>query len=272
MHLDEDEDRDDPPRWLPRPVVPEFHVEGFDGPLDLLLDLAERQRLDLGVLSIVDLAAQFVEEAERLARTTPLMQRADWVIWIARLVFLRSRRLFATQAEKQLAEKEARRTVGQIEGLLEMRAAADWLEARPQLGISVFARGGPRADSSVSARQVTYFSLMEACLGTLEHELARVETSVPIYRIDVPSYWRVTDALILMREKIRNGTFRNIWEECIPPMDLNGPNKTIARRAAVAAIFVAGLELVRQKEALIENVSFPSCDLRVLTITGISVR
>ena len=129
MHLDEDEDWGDPPRRLPRPVVPEFHVEGFDGPLDLLLDLAERQRLDLGILSIADLAAQFVDEAERLAQTTPLMQRADWVIWIARLVFLRSRLLFATQAEKQLAENEARRTVGQIEGLLQMRAAADWLEA-----------------------------------------------------------------------------------------------------------------------------------------------
>ncbi len=89
MLPDEDDDWGDPPRRLPRPAVPEFHVEGFDGPLDLLLDLAERQRLDLGVLSIADLAAQFVAEAERLAQTTPLMQRADWVIWIARLVFLR---------------------------------------------------------------------------------------------------------------------------------------------------------------------------------------
>lgn len=186
MPPDEDEDWGDPPRRLPRPAVPEFHVEGFDGPLDLLLDLAERQRLDLGILSIADLAAQFVDEAERLAQTTPLMQRADWVIWIARLVFLRSRLLFATQAEKQVAESEARRTADQIEGLLQMRAAADWLEARPQLGVSVFTRGGTDVDRSVSVRKGTYFSLMEACLGALERELARVETSVPIYRIDMP--------------------------------------------------------------------------------------
>ncbi|GAO01100.1 chromosome segregation and condensation protein ScpA [Komagataeibacter xylinus NBRC 13693] len=257
MPPDEEEDWGDPPRRLPRPVVPEFHVEGFDGPLDLLLDLAERQRLDLGVLSIADLAAQFVAEAERLAGTTPLMQRADWVIWIARLVFLRSRRLFATQAEKQLAEKEARRTVGQIEGILEMRAAADWLVARPQFGVSVFARGGTDVDRSVSVRQGTYFSLMEACLNVLEQELSRVETSVPVYRINVPAYWRVTDALALVREKIANGTFRNIWEECMPPMDLSGPDRTIDRRAAVAATFVAGLELVRQGDASIDTVVFP---------------
>ena len=256
MHLDEDEDWGDQPRRLPRPVVPEFHVEGFDGPLDLLLDLAERQRLDLGVLSIADLAAQFVAEAERLARTTPLMRRADWVIWIARLVFLRSRRLFATQAEKQLAEKEARRTVGQIEGLLEMRAAADWLEARPQLGVSVFARGRAAVENGVCGRQGTYFSLMEACLAALERELAQVETSVPIYRVDVPSYWRVTDALVLMREKIRNGTFRSIWD-CVPTMASTEPEGTIGRRADVAATFVAGLELVRLGKLSIEQVGFP---------------
>ncbi|MBL7241319.1 ScpA family protein [Komagataeibacter rhaeticus] len=256
MLPDEEEDWGDPPRRRPRPAVPEFHVEGFDGPLDLLLDLAERQRLDLGVLSIADLAAQFVAEAERLACTTPLMQRADWVIWIARLVFLRSRLLFATQAEKQLAENEARRTVGQIEGLLEMRVAADWLEARPQLGVSVFARGGTDVDRSVSARQGTYFSLMEACLSVLERELAQVETSVSIYRIEVPSYWRVTDALVLMREKIRNGTFRSIWE-CVPAMASTEHQGNIGRRTAVAATFVAGLELVRQGDASIDMVKFP---------------
>lgn len=256
MLPDEEEDWGDPPRRLPRPVVPEFHVEGFDGPLDLLLDLAERQRLDLGVLSIADLAAQFVAEAERLARMTPLMQRADWVIWIARLVFLRSRLLFATQAEKQLADSEARRTVNQIEELLQMRAATDWLEARPQLGVSVFTRGGTDADRSVSARQGTYFSLMEACLGALERELAQVETSVPIYRVDVPSYWRVTDALVLMREKIRNGTFRIIWD-CVPAMASTEPEGTIGRRAVVAATFVAGLELVQQGDVSIDTVVFP---------------
>ncbi|WP_039733389.1 aromatic-ring-hydroxylating dioxygenase, partial [Komagataeibacter intermedius] len=201
MLPDEDEAWGDPPRRLPRPVVPEFHVEGFDGPLDLLLDLAERQRLDLGVLSIADLADQFVDEAERLAQTTPLMQRADWVIWIARLVFLRSRLLFATQAEKHAAENEVRRTVDQIDELLRMRAAADWLEATPQFGVSVFARGKAVVESGISGRQGTYFSLMEACLGVLERELVRVETYVPVYRINLPAYWRVTDALALVRKK-----------------------------------------------------------------------
>ena len=256
MLPDKDEDWGDQPRRLPRPAVPEFHVEGFDGPLDLLLDLAERQRLDLGILSIADLAAQFVDEAERLAQTTPLMQRADWVIWIARLVFLRSRLLFAAHVEKQATENEARRIADQLDGLLQMRAAADWLEARPQLGVSVFAQGGTDANGSVSVQQGTYFSLMEACLGALERELAQVETSVPIYRIDVPSYWRVTDALAFIRAKMRNGAFRSIWD-CVPAMASTEPEGTIGRRTAVAATFVAGLELVRQGDASIDMVKFP---------------
>ncbi|KON63326.1 segregation and condensation protein A [Komagataeibacter europaeus] len=256
MSPDEDEDWGDPPRRLPRPVVPEFHVEGFDGPLDLLLDLAERQRLDLGVLSIADLADQFVEEAERLAQTTPLMQRADWVIWIARLVFLRSRLLFASQAEKHAAENEARRTVDQIDELLRMRAAADWLEAKPQFGVSVFARGKAVVESGISGKQGTYFSLMEACLGVLERELARVEMSVPVYRINLPAYWRVTDALALVRKKIREGTARNIWKDCMPARVPAEPVGSISRRATVAATFVAGLELVRQGEMSAKQMAF----------------
>lgn len=258
MSPDKDEDWDDPPRRLSRPAVPEFHVEGFDGPLDLLLDLAERQRLDLGVLSIADLATQFVEEAERLAQTTPLMQRADWVIWIARLVFLRSRLLFATQAEKHAAENEVRRTVDQIDELLRMRAAADWLEAMPQFGVSVFAPGKAAVESGVSGRQGTYFSLMEACLNVLERELAQAGPSVLTYQINMPSYWRVTEALAVIREKIRAGTFRSIWTDGILPVTPLGRCRTIGQRATIAATFLAGLELVRQGEASIDKVTFPT--------------
>ncbi|PYD55283.1 hypothetical protein CFR75_17590, partial [Komagataeibacter xylinus] len=127
-----------------------------------------------------------------------------------------------------------------------------------QLGVSVFARGGTDVDRSVSARQGTYFSLMEACLSALERELVRIETSVPVYRINLPAYWCVTDALTLVCEKIANGTFRSIWEDCMPLTDLRGPDRIIDRRAVVAATFVAGLELVRRGEASIVNVAFPS--------------
>ncbi|MBV1835308.1 hypothetical protein [Novacetimonas pomaceti] len=56
---------------------------------------------------------------------------------------------------KQVAKNEAHRTVSQIEGLLQIRAATDWLEAKPQLGVSVFTRGKAAVESGVSERQGT---------------------------------------------------------------------------------------------------------------------
>ena len=55
-----------PPRV---PATPELHLDGFDGPIDLLLELAEQQRIDLGRVSIVDLAEQFVAALARLSPT-----------------------------------------------------------------------------------------------------------------------------------------------------------------------------------------------------------
>ncbi|GCE83524.1 chromosome segregation and condensation protein [Komagataeibacter diospyri] len=178
---------------VPQTSAPEFHVVGFDGPLDLLLDLAERQRIDLGMISVAMLAEQFVVEADRLARTTPLMKRAHWLIWVARLMFLRSRLLFASQVERRDAEKEAHRIVAHLDELLRIRAAATWLEERPQLGVTTFARGCSALTDAPRGRQVPYFGLMEACLGVLERELARFEERDPIYAIAVPAYWTITD-------------------------------------------------------------------------------
>lgn len=234
--------------------VPEFHVAGFDGPLDLLLDLAERQRIDLGMISVAMLTDQFVVEAERLARTTPLMKRADWLIWVTRLVFLRSRLLFASKVERRDAEKEAHRTVAHLDELLRIRAAATWLEKRPQLGVTTFARGCSDLANVPRGRQASYFGLMEACLGVLERELARFDERDPIYAINVPAYWTITDALARIREKLSDGTFQSIWRDCIP---FKPSEDMPSRKAAIAGAFVAGLELVKQGEFTTEAVAFP---------------
>lgn len=101
------DDWDRPPRIPDSPVL---HLDGFDGPMDLLLDLAERQRIDLGRISMLQLAEQFIAEAERLAAYVPLERRADWMVEAARLVLLRSRLLSAADpAEAQAVERDATR-------------------------------------------------------------------------------------------------------------------------------------------------------------------
>lgn len=245
------------PRQPTQGLIPEFHMVGFDGPLDLLLELAERQRIDLGTISVASLAAQFVAEADRLACTTSLMKRADWLIWVARLVFLRSRLLFTSSGELESAESEAHRTVAHLDELLRMRAAATWLEQCSQLGVTTFSRGnGPRVKLPLG-RQASFFGLMEACLSVLERELEHLEEHDSIYSINAPVYWTITDALMRVRKKISEGTFQTIWQDCVPSFHSNLAEDRLGRRAAIAGVFVAGLELIKQGELTIEEVAFP---------------
>ena len=102
-----------------------LHLDGFDGPMDLLLDLAERQRVDLGRISVVDLVEQFVAESVRVASYVPIERRAEWLVLATRLVLLRSRLLFpANRAVGEDAAREAGREVARLAELRFMRAAA----------------------------------------------------------------------------------------------------------------------------------------------------
>jgi len=109
------------------PQSPLLHLDGFDGPLDLLLDLAEQQRLDLGLISAVMLVDQFIAASAQLAAHVPLERRADWLVMVTRLVLLRSRLHFpSSPAAAEEAEHEVRREVARVE---ELRSCAP-----PRLG------------------------------------------------------------------------------------------------------------------------------------------
>ncbi len=121
--------------------MPVLHLDGFDGPMDLLLDLAERQRIDFGRMSVLDLAEQLVAAMDRLVGRVPIERRADWLVLASRLVLLRSRLLFpGSPEEAAAAEREADAALRQVEALAVGRAAAAWLTTRPQLAFDVFAR------------------------------------------------------------------------------------------------------------------------------------
>jgi segregation and condensation protein A len=121
------DDWDTPPRV---PSAPVLHLDGFDGPIDLLLDLAERQRLDLGRISVLVLVDQFVAASGQLAAHVPIERRADWLVMATRLVLLCSRLLFpATPEAGEEAARDAAREVARLDALRFIRAAASWLQA-----------------------------------------------------------------------------------------------------------------------------------------------
>ncbi len=234
-----------PPRV---PGAPTVHLDGFDGPIDLLLDLAERQRIDLGRVSIVDLAEQFAAALARLAAHVPIERRADWVVMASRLVLLRARLL--CPASPEAAAEAARDAAAELRRLAELaflRAAGTWLQARQQLGIDVFGRPQP-----VPPREGGYVALMEACLAVLRGRAGRADAA-PVYRPVPPAVWRVPDALARVRALLAADPAGGTLARFLPPLGLDDPEHGLKARAAVASTLVAGLELARDGAAHLEQ-------------------
>jgi segregation and condensation protein A len=191
-------------RWLRTTPIPVLHLDGFDGPMDLLLDLAERQRIDLGRMSVLALAEQFVAAMAKLFDRVTLEQRADWLVW------LRSRLLFPESPEAAAdAQRDAATELRRIGALARIRAVANWLQVRPQLGQDVFARSATKAPPSEGG----YVALMEACLVVLRGRGGRPEEA-PVYQMVVPDLWRGFRKC--WRSVLRAAT----WPSSFPPSQL----------------------------------------------------
>ncbi len=240
------DDWDRPPRL---PEIPVLHLDGFDGPMDLLLDLAERQRIDFGGMSILALAEQFVAAMQRLADKVTIERRADWLVLATRLVLLRSRLLFPkTQAAREAAEQEEAAELRQLEKMVFVRAAAAWFGARPQLGLDVFARPVGEAP----ARKGGYVALMEACLVVLRSNAGHAK-AVQVYRPVVLDLWRVSDALTRIRATLAANPMGGDLTQFLPAIAADATNRTLRARAAVASTLLAGLELAREGVLIIEQ-------------------
>ena len=227
------------------PGVPELHLAGFDGPLDLLLDLVERQRIDLGRISILQLAEQFVAALQRLERHVPVDRRADWLVMAARLVLLRSRLLFPpSPAAAADAAAEAGREVERLHQLAFVRAGADWLSRRPQLGVDVFAR--PTA--ARSPRVTSYMALMEACLTVLRGPEGQPGTDVAVYVPVLHGLFRVSDAIERIRRRLAAEEGAVAFERCLPAVGADTANRDLKARSAVASTLLGVLELARGGE------------------------
>jgi segregation and condensation protein A len=119
-------------------------VAGYEGPLDLLLDLARRQKVDLAGISVLALAEQYLSFIETV-REKRIEIAADYLVMAAWLAYLKSR-LMVPQApsdDEPSGEMMAALLQFRLKRLEAMRRAANQLMNRPRLGLQVFARGMP---------------------------------------------------------------------------------------------------------------------------------
>ncbi len=129
-------------------------VEGFEGPLDLLLDLARRQKVDLSKISVLALVEQYLEFIAA-ARRLRLELAADYLVMAAWLAYLKSRLLLpqAPKGEEPEAADLAEALQLRLRRLEAIRAAAEALVNRPRLGRDMFLRGNPETPLAAGAPQ-----------------------------------------------------------------------------------------------------------------------
>ena len=114
-------------------------LTGFEGPLDLLLELARAQKVDLAQISILSLVEQYLAVIEG-ARRVRLELAADWLVMAAWLTWLKSRLMLPVDLEdpEGNATEAAEALAARLLELEAIRAAALWLGNRPILGRDVF--------------------------------------------------------------------------------------------------------------------------------------
>lgn len=219
-------------------------IDGWEGPLDVLLALARDQKVDLRHLSITLLADQylaFIAEAQR----ADLELAAEYLVMAAWLAFLKSRLLLPAppDPDEPSAGEMAAALTFQLQRLEAMRTAGQALLKRPRLGRDVFARGAPERfeTHTISVVEVALADLLRA-YGA---HLARRQPTV--LRIDTTELTSMEAAL----ERLRRAMGRlPHWENLLsflPPGTLDGLRQgRLAARSALAATFTASLELARE--------------------------
>lgn len=215
-------------------------VDGFEGPLDLLLTLARTQKVDLMKISVLQLAEQyllFVEEARALR----IELAADYLVMAAWLAYLKSRLLLPPDpaAEGPSAEDLAAHLAFQLERLQAMRDAAARLMARDRLGQDRFARGAPEPVARL--RKVEW----QAGLIDLMRAYARLRTRDEFrpYAFDRQDLFTMEQALERMRHLIG---FAGEWTSLLDFLPEGWGAQGRRLRSATAATFAASLELAKQ--------------------------
>ena len=242
-------------------AMPLLSVAGFEGPLDFLLEMVRRHRVDLGPLSIVALTDQLVAALEDSAHRVPLERRSTWLVAASDLVLLKARLLCPeTPAVAEAAAAEATRRLEQLSELARMRAAADWLAARPQLGLRVFARGQMERQARPQAE--LYVAFLEATLAMLEGKAGQ-PAQAPAYQPAPLELWRVPEAIARVTALLEQQPDGMPLVDCLPPIPAGTARRQLRQRAALASTLVASLELARDATlGMDQEVSFGTITLR----------
>lgn len=223
------------------PVL-QLHLDGFDGPMDLLLELARGQKLDLHRISILALVEQYLAIIEG-ARRVRLDLAADWLVMAAWLAWLKSRLLLPSGTDESEEGEDAAEVLAErLHTLQAVRDLSAWLGARPQLGLEAFARGA--AESLIAFDRSGLAADLPGLLRAYTAARRRVAAKTPYAPRRAP-LWTVADALARLGRMLGRVRQWTALDQFLPQVGAD----PVQRRAAVASTLLAGLELARTGQA-----------------------
>jgi segregation and condensation protein A len=216
-------------------------LDGFEGPLDLLLELARRQKVDLHRISVLALAEQYLEFIEAVRRVR-LELAADYLVMAAWLAYLKSRLLLPEPPKGDEADAAdlANALALRLRRLEAIRAAAEKLINRPRLGRDMFARGEPEGIHTVSSTQ-WQASLFDLLSAYARQRQTKVLSRVTLRQRVVWSLSEAREALERISGRALDWTVLDdfLFEYCVSPE---------MARTVRASAFSASLEMVREGE------------------------
>ena len=217
-----------------------LELDGWEGPLDLLLDLARRQKVDLRRISILELVDQYLGYIER-AQTLRLELAADYLVMAAWLAYLKSALLLPKEEQEEPSPEElALRLQLRLQRLGAMREAAARLMARDRLGRDVFQRGDPeglRVDRR-NAWECDLFELIQA------YGQVKARTAPVVHMVRDRMVMTLDSALARVSSML--GVTLD-WMELRDFLPVHAEPRLA--RSALASSFVAALELARLGKA-----------------------
>lgn len=223
-----------------------LNLDGFEGPIDVLLEMARNQKVDLREISILQLARQYLNFIER-AKDLRLDLAAEYLVMAAWLAYLKSRLLLPQEKDENgepSGEAMAAALAFQLRRLEAMRKATDALMARPQLGVSVFARGEP--EGLKTSYNATYkdslYDLLKA-YGDIRRRAEAANYELPVF--NVMTMEEAVDRMTKMLGNLpKSGPF-SVWTtlQSFLPENVTDP---LRLRSSLASTLTAGLELAKQ--------------------------
>ena len=223
----------------------ELSIDNYEGPLELLLDLAKTQKVDLMQISIVQLVDQYISYVDKIKKNLEIA--ADFLVMASWLAYLKSRLLLPEDDDEEFsASKMAEKLKLQLRKLEMIRLLSDQLMTKKQMGVDIFFRGikeGIRAKSTPKYS----VSLYELIKSYADFKRRKNFSSINITKLKTYTMEEAIKKITSMLSKLKD------WCELKDIVPQVFKAKKNLRKTGFAGSFVAGLELVREGDLLIKQ-------------------